>query len=192
MDTKTALLDSAETSVRSMGFDGFSYADLAADVGIRKASIHYHFPKKSDLAEALMARYTEGLEAHLARIAEASASGGARIAGQIDRYQAALEGGRKLCLCVAFSVNPDEMTPALVALLEAYRIRSVAWMTEAFALAAEDGSVAALGDPEAEARGALALLEGAHLAARVAGDPAVFGAATAHLRARLSGLSDAS
>ena len=43
MDTRISLLDSAERAVRQRGFDGFSYADLSKEIGIRKASIHYHF-----------------------------------------------------------------------------------------------------------------------------------------------------
>ena len=39
IDTKTTLLDSAEPAARARGFDGFSYADLAPEVGISKANI---------------------------------------------------------------------------------------------------------------------------------------------------------
>ena len=56
MDTRTALLESAERTARQRGYDGFSYADLADDVGIRKASIHHHFPTKATLALALIER----------------------------------------------------------------------------------------------------------------------------------------
>ena len=61
-DTKTTLLNSAERAARARGFDGFSYADLAADVGISKASIHHHFASKATLAVALMQRYYIDLE----------------------------------------------------------------------------------------------------------------------------------
>lgn len=56
MDTRTALLQSAERAARQRGYDGFSYADLAGDVGLRKASIHHHFPTKATLALALIER----------------------------------------------------------------------------------------------------------------------------------------
>ena len=32
--------------MRRGGFHGFSFRDLAADVGIKSASVHYHFPIK--------------------------------------------------------------------------------------------------------------------------------------------------
>ena len=44
--TKAALMNCAETQMRSKGYSAFSYADLAVEVGIRKASIHHHFPTK--------------------------------------------------------------------------------------------------------------------------------------------------
>lgn len=67
-DTRTALMDLAEHTVRSRGFDGFSYADLAEAIGIRKASIHYHFPTKAKLSEALIERYQTSLQQGLTEI----------------------------------------------------------------------------------------------------------------------------
>ncbi|MEX0326860.1 MAG: TetR/AcrR family transcriptional regulator, partial [Puniceicoccaceae bacterium] len=55
-DTKTALLDSAQDLIQTVGINAMSYNDLSLAVGIRKASIHYHFPKKDDLVEALLQR----------------------------------------------------------------------------------------------------------------------------------------
>ncbi|MEO9863924.1 TetR/AcrR family transcriptional regulator, partial [Yoonia sp.] len=78
-DTKTALLDSAERAARTRGFDGFSYADLAQDVGIRKASIHHHFPTKAALSAALMERYYNDLKAVCEDIDMSQETGGARL-----------------------------------------------------------------------------------------------------------------
>ncbi len=55
-DTRTAILDLAEELVRSRSFNAFSYQDLADGIGIRKASIHYHFQTKEDLGVALVER----------------------------------------------------------------------------------------------------------------------------------------
>jgi len=45
-------LQISNTFIQKNGFEGFSYADLARELGIRKASIHHHFPVKSDLGLA--------------------------------------------------------------------------------------------------------------------------------------------
>lgn len=52
MSTRDKLLELANTLIQKNGFEGFSYADLAHELGIRKASIHHHFPTKSCLGLA--------------------------------------------------------------------------------------------------------------------------------------------
>src|SRR3546814_4811414 len=47
---------------------GFSYADISSVVGIRKASIHHHFPSKSDLVRTVVAQYREEAEAGIAEL----------------------------------------------------------------------------------------------------------------------------
>ena len=58
-DTPTRILDVAERLVQRRGFNGFSYADVARELGLTKASLHYHFAGKTELGEALLGRYTE-------------------------------------------------------------------------------------------------------------------------------------
>ncbi len=58
-DTKTAILDSAQDLIQRLGANAMSYDDISKAVGIRKASIHYHFPSKENLIEALLERYNE-------------------------------------------------------------------------------------------------------------------------------------
>ncbi len=52
MSTYDKILEVADTLIQKNGFEGFSYADLAKELGIRKASIHHHFPSKNDLGIA--------------------------------------------------------------------------------------------------------------------------------------------
>src|SRR6476620_12156705 len=57
--TRDQVLDVAERLVQTRGFTNFSYADIAAELGITKASLHYHFPGKAELGQAVIARYGE-------------------------------------------------------------------------------------------------------------------------------------
>ena len=65
-DTKTKILDLAETLTQTKGFNGFSYIDLANEIGIKTSSIHYYFKAKDDLAAALVERihqrHSQGFE----------------------------------------------------------------------------------------------------------------------------------
>jgi TetR/AcrR family transcriptional repressor of nem operon len=58
-DMKTAIMDAAERRIQVGGFGGFSFREVAADVGIKSASVHYHFPTKENLAAAVLRRWTE-------------------------------------------------------------------------------------------------------------------------------------
>ncbi|SBS28963.1 HTH-type transcriptional regulator BetI [Marinomonas aquimarina] len=57
--TKVAILDAALNAMLAHGYKAMSFRDLAAEVGIKSASVHYHFPTKDDLCYAVMQRYSE-------------------------------------------------------------------------------------------------------------------------------------
>jgi len=185
MDTRTALLDSAENAARRRGIDGFSYADLADDVGIRKASIHYHFPKKHDLALALIQRYARAFLGRLDQIEQTHATAGAVLRAYIEQYRAALKNGEMVCLCVAFSTGRDSLSDAVLGELAAFHEESLTWLSEVFEDAEVDHSISKLTDPKDEAAACLALVEGAQLLARASGQMDLFDQAIAALAGRI-------
>ena len=58
-DMKTAILDAAEKRIQAGGFGGFSFREIAEDVGIKSSSVHYHFPTKEDLAAEVIRRWAD-------------------------------------------------------------------------------------------------------------------------------------
>jgi TetR/AcrR family transcriptional repressor of nem operon len=64
-DMKTAIMDAAERRIRAGGFGAFSFRDIAAEVGVKSSSVHYHFPTKEDLTAAVVRRYTEAVSDYL-------------------------------------------------------------------------------------------------------------------------------
>ncbi|EEE35581.1 transcriptional regulator, TetR family [Rhodobacteraceae bacterium KLH11] len=173
-DTKTALLDVAEHTARARGFDGFSYADLAEAVGIRKASIHYHFPTKAALSAALMDRYHKTLEVACDRIEDQFHTGAEQLLALIALYRDALNDGKTLCLCVALISSRESLSDDVVAKIRTFRAMMVKKLETVFELGLRDQSILAVTNPASEARAALALLEGAHLAARAEEDVTTF------------------
>ena len=69
-ETAEQILDLAEMLIQTRGYSAFSYQDIAASLGIRKASIHYHFPSKTDLGIAVVNRYIDRFDAGLTAIAD--------------------------------------------------------------------------------------------------------------------------
>ena len=185
MSTKTALLTAAETACRARGYDGFSYADLAKEVGIRKPSIHHHFPTKADLIEALLQYYSEKIFAQLNAITERDEVASAQLDQYLTLYRESLAQGTQLCLCVALSLSHDRLSPTALDALNGFHARSVKWLTGVFQKAEDDGSIAELDRPQVEAIAALAQVEGAQILSRAAGDVTPFDVSIRRLSKRL-------
>lgn len=186
MDTRTALITAAEDVCRRRGYDGFSYADLAREVGIRKASIHHHFPTKADLGLAVLNAYSDAFFAALERLSHRHGTAAAQLKAYVARYRRALDGGDSVCLCVALSIGRDRLSDDALKALADFHERSVEWLTARFEDAQTDGSIHSVGDADSEARACLALMEGAQLMARAAGKPAIFDNSVNQLARRLS------
>lgn len=185
-DTKTTLLNSAEFAARRLGFDGFSYADLAEDVGIRKASIHHHFPSKANLSVALMQRYHENVHSICSKIETNFSTGGARLLELVGLYRAGSDEGKQLCLCTSFSASRDSLSPDVVHQISLFRTMVTGWIASAFERGREDGSISGIVDPDLEASATMSLLEGAQLAARAEENPVLFENAVKLLNQRIT------
>lgn len=181
-DTKTALLDTAEAAARKSGFDGFSYADLAQSVGIRKASIHYHFPTKADLSVAMITRYHAMMQQRCAAIEAAHPDAAGRLLALVRLYREASEDGAQLCLCVALTLSHNSLSDTVRKKIAAFRAMMLDWIAAVYAM--DDGTLLPVGSPETRAHTTLATLEGAHLAARAGGGEKAFDLAVGGLIAR--------
>ena len=93
-DMATAIMDSAERRMRLGGFGGFSFRDIAADVGVKSSSVHYHFPTKEALTAAVIHRYTDKVSEQLDREIEA----GQDSAKVFTRaFRGTLHSGARMC-----------------------------------------------------------------------------------------------
>ncbi len=97
LDTRSTLIDVATSQVRRQGYSAFSYADLADAVGIRKPSIHHHFPTKEDLGVAIVAAYTERFSGELDRIDAETGKVLERLRAYARLYREGLESGKGAC-----------------------------------------------------------------------------------------------
>jgi len=172
-DTRAELLAEAEILVRGRGYSGFSYADLAAAVGIRKASIHHHFRTKEALALALVAVYDARYDEALAAIERESADGVARVMAYGRLYLSGVEQGLG-CLCAALAVELDTLPEALRADIAHFFEKHIAWLARVLEEGVRDGHVRSGIDPAAHARMVVATLEGALLMERLLAGPKGF------------------
>lgn len=100
MSTNDAILEITKDLIQTKGFNSFSYADISEKLGIKKASIHYHFPSKTDLGKAVVIKYTDKFNQFLNEIENDSLLNSWQV---LDKYLSAFveisNSKIKICLC---------------------------------------------------------------------------------------------
>lgn len=109
-DTKTRILDVAQDLIQRLGVNGMSYKDISEVVGIRKASIHTHFPKKDDLLVALLDRYNDRTIRVLDSIIASAESPEVKLRRYFDLYEATLSSGEQDKVCLYAMVGAELAT----------------------------------------------------------------------------------
>jgi TetR/AcrR family transcriptional regulator, transcriptional repressor for nem operon len=160
--TRGRILDAAERLAQVRGFNGFSYADVADEVGVTKASLHYHFPGKSDLGATLLARYTARFLEALGRIDAEGLAPVDKLYAYADLYADVLRQER-MCLCGMLAADyetlPDDMCDAIREFFDANQ----RWLESVTAAGRADRTMRFDGTAGDAARSILDGLEGALL-----------------------------
>lgn len=184
-DTKTRILDSAERLVQSRGFNGFSYADVATELGITKASLHYHFASKAELGRALIERYADRFAAALEEIDAVGADAPAKLDAYARIYADVLR-RKRMCLCGMLAADYDTLPGPMRDAVVAFFDDNEAWLTRVFEQGEAEGSLHLDGSAHDAARALVGGLEGAMLVARPYGDVTRFEASATRLLASLT------
>ncbi|USB33142.1 TetR/AcrR family transcriptional regulator [Paenibacillus sp. YPG26] len=168
MNTNTVdqILDTAQLLVQSVGFNAFSYADISKEIGIRKASIHYHFPNKADLGEALVVRYHRGFVDALAQIDAGTQDDLERLRQFTLLYKAGPSQDFRLCLGVMYGADYVTLPEEVQGELTGYFATNLTWLEQVMDRGLQAGTLTFKGTAQAEAHKFLAALQGAQLLAR--------------------------
>jgi TetR/AcrR family transcriptional repressor of nem operon len=174
--TTARILDVAERMLQVRGYNGFSYGDVATELGITRAALHYHFPGKAELGQALITRYADRFAGALEELDRTAADAGAKLRGYVDLYTDVLSADR-MCLCGMLAAEhrtlPDPLQQAVCDFFSA----NTAWLRKVLDEGCADGSLRCPGTPGDSAAMLLGALEGGMLIARLDGDVARFTAA---------------
>ena len=164
------ILDAAERFARTLGYNGFSFRDVAAKVGIKSASVHYHFPTKADLGAAVARRYAERFLAALGDPEDDDMSPDAKLAHYVGLYRHALVQDQQMCLCGMLGAEVMSLPPEVTSEVTTFFERNLDWLTRVLA---RPGDKAAK-DAQHRAVTVLAALEGALMLARTLGRDDIF------------------
>lgn len=172
-DTRERILDAGQRLAQERGFSAFSYADIADAVGIRKPSIHHHFPSKEDLELALLERYNTRFTEALARIDRSISSPAERLKACGMLYKTSLE-AQRICLGGMGASDIVALPTSLRVPLNEFFTQHTRWLAEVLDAGRRSGEFVFSGTPLRRAQTVLAILQGGLLMARAVKDESLF------------------
>ncbi|MBB3353081.1 TetR/AcrR family transcriptional regulator [Rhizobium lentis] len=184
--TSDKILDIAQSLIVAGGYNGFSYADISAAIGIRKASIHHHFPTKADLVSALVDRYIKQAQAGLQSLREQAASPADQLQFYIDYWHTCIrDASQPFCVCAMLASEMQMLPDEVASRVRAHFQNLAGWLTSVLEAGVEQGLFQLDKRPEEQAQMLMASVHGAMLSARAFGNAGVFIAVVAPEFARL-------
>jgi len=170
-ETSEQILDLAETLIQTRGYSAFSYQDIAEALGIRKASIHYHFPSKTDLGVAVIDRYIARFDSALNEIAADQAqSSMAMLDFYVQPYLQFAGTPDKVCLSAALAGEMLALPAEIREKVEHFFRTHQAWLTRILERGVARGDFELQVAPAKVARMTFGALQGALLVKRATGD----------------------
>ena len=171
LDTRETIMAVARATAQAHGYTGLSFRELAREVGVKSASIHYHFPTKGDLGAALARRYAEDAAATLERLWAETPDPAACLRQYAAVFRLALENDNRMCLCGFMAAEYDDLPEAVRVEVQGFADINIAWLARVLVAADPVGDAAAA---ERRARAIFAAIGGAQLTARSRGDITVY------------------
>jgi TetR/AcrR family transcriptional regulator, transcriptional repressor for nem operon len=180
------ILRCARALIIKGGYDSFSYADISEVIGIRKASIHHHFPGKSDLVRTLVARYREEATAGIAELERHVSDPLEQLRAYLRYWESCIaDSTNPFCVCALLATEIPVLPEAVVLEVWAHFRGLSDWLTSVLERGAAQGRFALIGTARANAEMFMATVHGAMLSARAYGDAATFAIVTHPLLERL-------
>ncbi|WP_409440091.1 TetR/AcrR family transcriptional regulator [Psychromonas sp. GE-S-Ul-11] len=171
MSKKEALLKAAEDKVRLGGYNNFSFREIANEVGIKSASVHYHFPTKADLGAELAHQYTNAFLGALGDVDELKAANKDPIEAYTQLFRSALLNDDKMCLCGLLGAQNESLPEKVRAEVKRFFDLNLAWLQKAHIANGEN-------EPLHAAILTVSTLEGAMMISKALNDHSYFKLAT--------------
>ena len=174
-DTAGKLVGGAAQLIMRVGYNGFSYADLSERFGIRKASIHHHFPSKVDLVVAVVEQARAGIRAQIAALDEGSPVALDQLRFYTGYWERCIKDqSAPFCLAAVLAAELPSLPEEVAVSVRGHFVDLGKWLERLLELGVEQGSVNLEASPDVEAQAFMATVYGAMLAARAFDDPERF------------------
>jgi TetR/AcrR family transcriptional repressor of nem operon len=171
-DTRTRIIDVVEALLMERGFNAISYQDISDRIGIRKASVHYHFPTKADLGVAVIRRYVDRVAAmHVPVEMLEGAMFAFAVEGFLGVFAELGTRSPKVCLGGILGAEFETLPEAMQAEVRRFFSGLHEWLGAMLDAGRAQGAFAFLGEGKETARAIVAMLEGSLIIGRALREP---------------------
>ncbi len=187
-DTACKIADTFRDMVMRRGFNAVSYGDLAKALGIRTASIHYHFPTKAALGVTVLKRYAEAFKQVWAEVSPDDPESYKRA---YEGFMAPIRPVRDMegvsCLFGVLGAEYQTLCPDIQSVISGFFAEQEKWLAKVFEGGREAGVFQFKGPARDFAKLYVSALQGAMLIKKSTSEPAHFDAVVGQLEAMLFG-----
>lgn len=169
-NSREQILAAATRVAGAHGYGGLNFRDIAAEVGIKAASVYHHFPSKADLGAEVAKRYWEQFSATLAARLAASGDPIVCLREYPDTFRSALQNDNRMCLCSFMAAEYDDLPDTVKKEVQTFADVNISWLAKVLIAA---GGVAKE-ESEERARAIYAAIAGAQLMARSRSDITIY------------------
>ncbi|MEM7674070.1 MAG: TetR/AcrR family transcriptional regulator [Verrucomicrobiota bacterium] len=138
-DTRSRILEVAEDMVRSGGYNGFSFREIASSIGIKSSSVHHHFPTKEALTLEVARQYHENFFASLGEPLQTKSDSKARLRHYCGVFRSAFESSGRACLCGILSNEAEQLPESVRKVIVDFVRANVSWLEQVLEQDYEDG-----------------------------------------------------
>lgn len=175
MSTADKLIDEAGRLIVNAGYNGFSYAHLAERLGIRKASIHHHFPSKVDLVVAVVEQQRAAIREQIAALENEEPDAMAQLLAYVNYWKRCIEDqSEPFCLAGVLAVELPGLPEEVGVAVRGHFNDLGEWLKRVMALGVRQGAIQLELEPDTSAQFFQTTLYGAMVMARAYGDPGKF------------------
>ena len=168
-NSKRTILNLAESLLQDKGFNGFSYAHLATELGVKNAAIHYHFPTKEALSIAVIQRYRERFKLWVNNARIKDLAHAQKLDWFFGIYSDMRADEGKVCLVGSMEAEFNSIPAGLQAEVQALHKELLKWLEATLSEGREAGAFRFNGAPADKAALILSSLQGALQMARALG-----------------------
>lgn len=177
-NTRELILSAARRTAQAHGYGGLNFRDLAKEVGIKAASIHYYFPSKADLGTALARRYWEDAATALEALSDQTPDPIECLRRYPDMFRTALQNDNRMCLGSFMGTEYDDLPGSVAKEVQTFADVNITWIGRHLCAA----SLVTVENSEQQARAIFAAIAGAQLLARSRSDILFYDSAIAGYR----------